>query len=162
MLMPAPPKSQPATTLYVVPCGKAKVWDKEPHRGPVPAGEAYTGTLAGTAARYARQSGQPWIVLSAKYGFLDPEELVPGAYDTTFAQKSPDLVPVETLRRQLTSKQLARYDEVVVLGSKAYASHVRAAFAGTRVRIRTPLAGVGGLVLMAAKVRRALATGESL
>lgn len=148
--------------LYVVPCGKAKAWDKDPGRGPVKAGEAYTGRLAGTAARYARASGKAWVVLSARYGFLDPDELVPGPYDTTFARKSPDVVSVEALRSQLAAKGLGRYSEVAVLGGKAYVTRVRLAFAGTPAAIRTPLAGVGGLVLMAARLRRALESGEVL
>lgn len=153
--------TEPAT-LYVVPCGKAKAWDRDPGRGPVRAGEAYTGRLAGTAAKYARASGKPWVVLSAKYGFLDPDELVSGPYDTTFLRKSPDMVSVETLRAQLAAKGLGRYSEVAVLGGKAYVARVRQAFAGTPATIRTPLAGVGGLVLMAAKLRRALDSGEPL
>lgn len=151
-----------SSTLYVAPCGKAKVWDSDPSRGPTPAGEAYTGTFAGAAAKYARASGSPWIILSAKYGFLLPTDPVPGPYDTTFVKPSADTVQVATLREQVAVLHLDRFSEVVVLGGSAYARRVQEAFADTPMTVRTPLAGLGGMGHMISRLVRARQAGERL
>jgi hypothetical protein len=151
-----------SSTLYVAPCGKAKVWDSDPSRGPTPAGEAYTGTFAGAAAKYARASGAPWIILSAKYGFLRPTDLVPGPYDTTFLKPSADTVQVATLREQIASLDLGQFSFVVVLGGSAYAKRVKDAFAGSAATVRTPLAGLGGMGHMISRLVRAREQHEAL
>lgn len=150
------------TTLYVAPCGKAKVWDSDPARGPTPAGEAYTGTFAGAAAKYARASGAPWVILSAKYGFLRPTDLVPGPYDTTFLKPSPDTVQVPALQEQIAALGLDQFSEVVVLGGSAYARRVKDAFAGSATVVRTPLAGLGGMGHMISRLVRAREQREAL
>jgi hypothetical protein len=151
-----------STTLYVAPCGKAKVWDSDPSRGPTPAGEAYTGTFVGAAAKYARASGAPWIILSAKYGFLRPTDLVPGPYDTTFLKPSADTVQAATLREQIASLELGQFSFVVVLGGSAYAQRVKDAFAGSATTVRTPLAGLGGMGHMISRLVKARQAGERL
>lgn len=148
--------------LYVAPCGKAKVWDSEPCRGPTPAGEAYTGTFAGAAAKYARASGAPWVILSAKYGFLRPTDPVPGPYDTTFLKPSADTVQVATLREQIAVLELAQFSEVVILGGSAYAKRVKEALAGSATTVRTPLAGLGGMGHMISRLVRAREQHETL
>ncbi len=150
------------STLYVAPCGKAKVWDSDPSRGPTPAGEAYTGTFAGAAAKYARASGSPWIILSAKYGFLRPTDPVPGPYDTTFLKPSAETVQVATLREQITALHLDRFSEIAVLGGSAYARRVQEAFAGSPTTVRMPLAGLGGMGHMISRLVKARQAGERL
>jgi hypothetical protein len=150
------------STLYVAPCGKAKIWDSWPSRGPTPAGEAYTGTFAGAAAKYARACGAPWVILSAKYGFLRPTDLVPGPYDTTFLKKSADTVQVATLREQIVTLELGHFSFVVVLGGSAYAQRVKDAFAGSSTTVRTPLSGLGGMGHMISRLVRAREQHESL
>src|SRR5262245_51376895 len=92
-----------ANTLCVVPCGKAKVWDKEPDRGVTRARLVYVGPFASGARAYAEQfHAGAWVVLSAKYGLLLPDDLVPEPYEVTFKRKrDPALVSIETLRRQV-------------------------------------------------------------
>lgn len=54
--------------MIVIGCGKQKL-DHEAR-----ASELYTGGLFRLARRYARLSGEPWGVLSAKYGLVRPEQ----------------------------------------------------------------------------------------
>ena len=65
-------------TLVIIPCGQAKVWAGEPQRGPTPAGEAYTGAPFKVNRAYAERHGDRWVILSAKYGFIPPDSLLPG------------------------------------------------------------------------------------
>ena len=56
--------------IYLVSCVKTKL----PH--PAPAKKLYTSDWFHKARTYVEASGQPWFILSAKYGMLDPDTIV--------------------------------------------------------------------------------------
>ena len=63
-----PEAAQASTThvapmLVVAPCGRSKIWDREPDHGPVSAAEAYTGTPFQLNHEYAERFGDAWVVL---------------------------------------------------------------------------------------------------
>lgn len=149
-------------TLCVVPCGKAKIWDRAPEAGPTPARRAYVRGLALETRRYAEAHYADWVVLSAKHGFLRPDDLVPGWYDVTFNRPGPEVVDLETLRRQLREKDLERFDDVVVLAGRIYADVVRRAFEPLGARVRAPLEGLAGLPRMRPVLARAWREGRAL
>src|SRR5262245_39923686 len=64
--------------LVVVPCGQKKVWDRSPSTGPTAARDVYTGPPFGINRTFAESFGQAWMILSAKYGFIDPAFMIPG------------------------------------------------------------------------------------
>lgn len=68
-------------TIVLVGCGKGKLVR------PAKAKDLYTGQLFKKARAYAEKHGELWRILSAKYGLLDPEEVVE-PYDETIAGKS--------------------------------------------------------------------------
>ena len=102
--------------LVIVPCGRRKVWDAKPERGPTRAADAYTGTLFALNRRYAERFGGAWVVLSAKYGFVLPDFAIPGPYDTTFARKRSNPADPIMLRHQVESLGLNQYERVVEIG----------------------------------------------
>lgn len=64
--------------IVLVGCGKAK------GSNPAPARDLYTGCLFRDRVRYAEAGGDPWRIVSARYGLVDPDdELSP--YDQTIA-----------------------------------------------------------------------------
>ena len=81
------PPDSPSIRLVIVPCGRAKIWDKHPDAGPTAAADAYTGAPFTVNRHYAEQAGGDWVILSAKYGFLRPTDLIPGTYETTFKRR---------------------------------------------------------------------------
>ncbi len=87
-----------AQTLVVVPCGRSKIWDTQPDRGPTGAADAYIGTLFNLNRTYAERFGDAWVVLSAKYGFVEPEFEIPGPYDVTFSRTQSRSIATEALR----------------------------------------------------------------
>lgn len=131
-----------ANVLVIVPCSARKIWDKEPQRGPTPAKDAYTGPLFRLARRFAETYGYPWIILSAKYGFIEPDHVIPGNYDVTFRDPKTNPVTVDILRRQVEEKKLYRYQKLIVLGSKYYVDMVRRAFQNYNIEIEAPLEGL--------------------
>ena len=66
-------------TIALVGCGKSKL------SVPAPAKDLYTGTLFRMVRAYAERFCTGWGILSAKHGFLLPDEVIE-PYDKTMAQ----------------------------------------------------------------------------
>jgi hypothetical protein len=129
------------STLAVIPCSREKVWDLEPKRGAVQAAMAYRSAFHHLARAYAEKHADGWVILSAKYGFLAPADIVEGAYDVTFGRPDDPTISDQALARQATSRW-AEFSTVLVLTPKLYEQRVRDAF--QFAQIIAPLKGVGG------------------
>jgi len=136
-----------------------KIWDVSkfaPRR--VKAREAYVGPLTRLMIQYAEKFHPGnWVILSAKYGFLWPDEEIE-PYDVTFPRKI-DTVIVDKLRKQAEVKGLTRYRRIIVLGSKRYSEVVKRVFLDREVV--APLAGLG-LYKMMQKLKQAIESGTPL
>lgn len=130
------------STLVIIPCGKAKVWDNDPYAGTVAAKDAYTGGPFKVNRGYAEATGSRWIILSAKYGFIEPDFPIPESYNVTFKKRSTRPILLADLRSQRERLELGRYERVVVLGGVEYRQAVMDAFAGTQSRVESPFAGL--------------------
>lgn len=136
------PPSDPTHLLVIVPCGRSKIWSKRPGAGPTPAANAYTGAPFTVNREYAEASGGEWVILSAKYGFLHPTDVIPGPYEVTFKSPSTGPISIDALREQVRQMGLDRYAEVVGLGGKEYRTAVEGAFRGASVTLRFPFSGL--------------------
>jgi hypothetical protein len=136
-----PSAGRPGGTLVLVACGQKKIFELHPNLCTVPAKDAYIGPLFSAERRVAEVWGRPWMILSAKYGFLEPTARIEN-YDVSFAKPNTSPTSEETLRRQVREFGLDRLGDVVVLGGTAYAAAARAAFAGTNVQVTAPVAGL--------------------
>jgi cytoplasmic iron level regulating protein YaaA (DUF328/UPF0246 family) len=138
-------------TLVIIPCGRSKIWHTNPHLGPTPAREAYTGAPFKVNRQYAEGVGDRWIILSAKYGFIEPVTPIE-QYEVTFKRKSTNPVSLATLRKQLADLGLLDCDHVIALGGKEYRSVVEQAFSGTTAKLTFPFSGrTVGKAMRAAK-----------
>ena len=147
------------TTLVVVPCGKAKIWDKYPDAGPTEASIAYIGSPFKVNRTYAERFGDRWVILSARYGFVDPDYVIEGPYNVTFKDRRANPVDITTLRRQVNADHLRDFRLILALGGKEYRRVLEAAFDPARVTF--PFAGLQlGYALGAAK--HAIATGVAV
>jgi hypothetical protein len=112
-------------TLVVIPCGKAKIWDKTPDCGPIMAKDAYVGPPFKVNRKFAEKFADKWIILSAKYGFIDPDFIIPENYDVSFTRKCTRSISLESLLEQFSKrKDLHGYDVVIALGGVAYTEKV--------------------------------------
>lgn len=127
--------------LVVVPCGQAKIWKKYPRKGPTKAKDAYTGSPFKVNRAFAERFADRWIILSAKYGLIDPDFIIPEEYNVTFKKPSTDPVKVDVLKRQSHEKTLDDYDAVIALGGKDYFSIVREVFKNVS-RVFVPAEGL--------------------
>ena len=128
--------------LVIVPCGQRKIWETAPQRGPVPACDAYTGAPFKVNRAYAERFATDWVILSAKYGFLRPEALIPGPYNVTFKRLSTGSVSLAVLRQQVREQGLDRFRRVIGLGGREYRSMIEQAFSDSPVGICFPFAGL--------------------
>jgi len=110
--------------------------------------------------RYAERFADRWIILSAKYGFVESDFLIPRNYNVSFNLKRSGPVSIEELETQVEKMGLRKFDRVVVLGGKEYANRVVSAF-GRGVTVENSLAGLG-IGKMQKKLREAIDSGRPL
>lgn len=129
-------------TLVIIPCGQSKVWDKIPDKGPTPARIAYTGVPFKVNMKYAERHGGTWLILSAKYGFITPDFLIPGPYNVTFKKKKTNPITADTLRQQIVEQRLDSFDEIIGLGGKDYREAIGTAFSHFGMKVSFPFGGL--------------------
>jgi hypothetical protein len=127
--------------LVVAQCGGRKIWKDDASIRLIKAKDAYTSTYFKKQRAYAERFGDSWVILSAKYGFLDPEDKIED-YNVTFKKKSTQPISTDKLAEQVKRKKLGSFDEIVVLGGKEYLDSTIQAFAGTGVKISAPFKGL--------------------
>jgi hypothetical protein len=114
---------------------------RNPDLGAVKAAQAYTSSYFQKNMAYAKRFGDRWMILSAKYGFLDPDELI-NDYNVTFKKRKTNPISIAKLQEQVADKQLAKYDEAIVLGGEEYLLAIEGAFEGTQTKIVSPFRGL--------------------
>jgi len=147
--------------LCVVPCGNKKIWNKKPNIGPQRARNVYIGPFASKCREYAeRFYPSSWVILSAKYGFLFPDDVVPGPYNISFNDKNTNPITVKELRSQAKDKGLCNYERIVVLGGKNYTQIIKDIFQNKE--IHDPLVDCKGIGYMMGKLNEAIKRGVPL
>jgi len=101
-----------------------------------------------------------WVILSAKYGFLFPDDVISGPYNVSFNDKNTDPVTVKELRSQAKDKGLCNYERIVVLGGKNYTQIIKDIFQNRE--IHDPLIDCKGIGYMMGKLNEAIKRGVPL
>lgn len=149
-----------AGILIIVPCGKSKIWNRDPSHGPAKAQDAYIGAPFRINRAYAEQFGDEWIVLSAKYGFVHPGFELPGPYEVTFKNRKTGPIERSQLQVQVHQFDLHRFSTVVGLGGVEYRKAIELAFANQPVSLQFPFAGQR-LGIMMRSTKAAIESGQS-
>jgi len=127
--VPVRARNRSSELLVIVPCGQAKIWKKNPKHGPEKAKTAYIGSPFKVNRAFAEKFSDRWLILSAKYGFIDPDFTIPENYNVTFKDPSTKPIFVDALRKQAEEKNLQEYHIVIALGGEDYSSKVEQVFA---------------------------------
>ena len=139
--------------LVIVSCGQRKVWDLHPSQGPTRAADSYVGTPFLVNRLYARAFAERWGILSAKYGFIPPDFLVPASYNVTFKKKSTNPVSFSILKKQVMEQDLASFPTIIGLRGIEYRAVIEQAFDGLGAHLNFPFAGlIVGKAMHAIKV----------
>ena len=100
---------------------KQRFGERSPGQGPAKTKDAYVGPPFRVNRTFAERFADKWIILSAKYGLIDPDFIIPEDYDVTFTKPSTNPNTVEDIRKQLKDmKDLHGYDAVIALGGQVY------------------------------------------
>jgi hypothetical protein len=156
-MLTVPDKSK---ALCIIPCGSRKIWDKNPSLSSVEADRAYMSPFHRFCKDYAKMFFEHWVILSAKYGFLYPADIVEGPYDVNFSRPSPDKVSFGTLQEQARVKQLLDFQAVVVLAGQKYRKPVTEVF--REQAIQFPFEPYKGIGYIQQALKHAIATGNPL
>jgi hypothetical protein len=129
-------------TLVIVPCGLEKLWDRQPLAGPTPAKDVYLGNLFAANRAFAERFGHRWVILSAKYGLIDPDFVIPGPYEVTFKDRRTRPIAGYVLSQQMEAAGFTEdFSRVIVLGGREYVQMLRRAFVGfPQIRLVFPFA----------------------
>ena len=131
-----------ADILIIIPCGLGKIWDKHPNAGAIKANDAYTGAPFKVNREFAERFSDRWVILNAKYGFIDPDFIIAGPYNVSFKKKSTEPIEIDTLIQQIRKMGLNKYGKVVGLGGKEYRWAMEAAFKTYEAEVQFPFAGL--------------------
>ena len=145
-------------TLVIVPCGKSKIWDKILMAAGVKARDVYIGAPFKVNRDYAEYFGFDWVILSAKYGFLEPDQIILENYNVTFNDSSTNPISLEELKIQV-ERGYSHYTCIIALGGKTYSEIVYQAFTDKKTSIVAPSAGLPIGKAMA-KVKNAIRAGK--
>jgi hypothetical protein len=122
--------------LVVVPCGQSKIWKKYPKIGSEAAKKAYTGAPFKVNRAFAEKFGSKlpdrWVILSAKYGFIEPDVRI-NDYNVTFKKTNPKPISLNELTKQYIEKELGIFDVVIALGGEDYSGKVKEVFGPSKV-----------------------------
>ncbi len=152
------------TVLHIVSCTAHKIWRDDPDAPSyVAAKEAYRGrTMRDWLASKESHAGVRWLVLSAKYGFIEPDHPI-ADYNVTF--DDPDTGPISSasLRAQVLGQArwpdkmpLRRFRTVLVHGSATYLHAAEEAFMGVAEVVRATSSAapsVNGLIERPDRIR---------
>lgn len=137
LLMSPPSDEPPGGRVVLVGCSRTKA------PGPAPAAELFRGPLFQRAREYALRSGDPWFVLSAKFGLLDPAEHI-APYDVYLADRPPSYRTAwgAWVVAQLSERMPLAGLTVEVHAGEAYCAPLREPLRAAGARVAEPLAGL--------------------
>ncbi|PGO19509.1 hypothetical protein CN984_30305 [Bacillus cereus] len=140
--------------LCIIPCGKKKIWDKYPDYGEAEAKDVYISPFGKACQAYATEFFENWVILSAKHGFLRPDDIVLENYDLAFDSKSDEIISIEQLQKQMVDKDLLQFEEIVLLAGKKHKKVVTKLY--PEEIITYPLGGCRGIGYMLQRLNGAV------
>jgi|GEM_PF-1072227 len=106
------------------------------HPGPAPAKYLYSSPLWQRRRQYAGASGRPWAILSAEFGLLEPERVIP-YYDRYLERESTEYR--QAWSEQVAAEVVAKAEEV---GARSVEIHAGAAYIESGLRRHLEAAGL--------------------
>lgn len=146
-------KFDPSKTLFIVSCTYNKIW-KNDRTAPdfIPARYAYKGKkflkfLKWTEENEIERKGFFWVILSGKYGFIEPWHPI-SRYDINIANPTDYPISDKTLRNQvkqkrwwrdqtgkLVTKKLADFQDIIGVNcNSTYREKIKVCFCGAEIR----------------------------
>lgn len=116
--------------ITIIPCGARKLTH------PARADEIYIGVYHRMCQRYAKKLGHPFYILSAKYGLMQPSDIIE-PYSLTLGQKGC-IKPLQVKEQSI--KLGINLEDCIAIGGKKYTDLCKAVFRNCQ----TPLQNIKG------------------
>jgi len=81
--------------------------------------------------RYVEHFRNDWVILSAKYGLIQPDYMIPENYNVTFNDPDTNPITIQELSNQAT--KYSDYMRIIALGGKTYSNIVHELFKDKQV-----------------------------
>jgi len=130
-------------SIIIISCGKKKIWDKDQNAQAITAKNAYIGNYFKLCKRYAERFSDKWFILSAKYGFINPDFVIPDNYDVKLKNSKDQTVFVDKLKKQAEELEIQNYNRVIILTGKEYFNVIKMVLKDFELEICNPLEGLG-------------------
>jgi hypothetical protein len=106
--------------IVILACSKSKIWDKKgiSINDSFPAREAYTGYVFKAGKQYAIENKLPLLIISAKYGLIEPEQDI-----EHYNCKLISIKCAEKLRNQHLNQLMKifdNYNKIFLIGGNKY------------------------------------------
>jgi hypothetical protein len=125
--------------LVIIPCGKSKIWTKNPNAGPVMAKDAYVSNYFRLCRLYAERFSDKWLILSGKYGAITPDYLLDRNYDKRLRTSESFRTEVRGQLKPFISK---KFNEIVSLCGHDYSRFLQDILKNWGLIVCTPLEGL--------------------
>jgi hypothetical protein len=126
-------------TLIIIPCGKKKIWSKNKLCGSVKAEEAYVSNYFKLCKLYAKRFADKWVILSGKYGIIEPGFIIDNDYDIKLKPTEEFKIKVKD---QLKPFILDGFTNIVSLCSDYYSDFLKDIIKQFGLKLNTPLRGL--------------------
>jgi hypothetical protein len=142
-------------SLCLIGCGKKKIWDKNPEISSIKAKNVYTGSFTKKCIEYAEKFyPDSWCILSAKHGFLFPNEKIHSNYSECFHHKKSNHITIKELKLQIKNKELDKYDKIIIIGGNYYTELIKNLF--PKKKVFNPLSECKGIGHMMKKLNESI------
>lgn len=126
-----------ANRIYLVSCVAMK------QAGTVAAKDLYISPWFRLARRYVESSGDPWFILSAKYGLLEPDRPISPYDETLNRMKAADRLAWAQHVVSQMDERLPEANEVAILAGIRYRQYLEAYLSDRFSSVSVPMQGLG-------------------
>ena len=113
----------------IISCGKNKIWDLNPNAGPTAAKDVYVGNYVNKLKEYAKDQvkrgyADDWFIISAKYGIITKDFIIPEPYNVTFDDLSTNPISVKDLAVTVKESVILGYKNIEVIAGDKYKQRI--------------------------------------
>jgi len=130
--------------ICIIPCGSKKIYDVNPFIKDVTADKLYVGSFHSLCKRYSKYISDEYCILSAKHGFIFPEDIIEENYNVTFNDKKTNPISIQTLKQQLF--KFEKYNSIICLCGRRYHDIIESVFDRSIENRLKGLKGMGYMV----------------
>ena len=105
--------------------------------------ELYDSALFSKSREFVKRQCDRWFILSAKYGLVDPDQIIEPYEETLNTKSAPQRLQWANRVWQMLQTHVARDDDIIILAGKKYREHLVPRLEDSGCVIHVPMEGLG-------------------